>query len=112
MGWDVALKRRLAVPLALMKHKSRKDVKNIKTRILKDEEDLGDLDILIKLAENRDRLDRLVSDIESDPEFVDTDEAKNELDYVNASIQLGLLEVTAELEEIPSSDDLFEEAVA
>lgn len=106
------MKRRLAVPLALMKHKSRRDVKNIKTRILKDEEDLADLDVLIKIAENRDRLDRLVSDIESDPEFVDTDEAKNELDYVNASIQLALLEVTAELEEIPSSDDLFEEAVA
>jgi hypothetical protein len=53
-----------------------------------------------------------MSDIESDPEFFDTDETKNELDYVNASIQLGLLEVTAELEEIPSSDDLFEEAVA
>jgi hypothetical protein len=112
MGWDVGLNRRLAVPLALMKHKSQRDGKNIKTRILKDEEDLGDLDVLIKIAENRDRLDRLVSDIESDPEFVDTDEAKNELDYVNASIQLGLLEVTAELEEIPYSDDLFEEAVA
>jgi hypothetical protein len=106
------LKRTLAVPLALMKHKSRRDVKNIKTRILKDEEDLGDLDVLIKIAENRNRLDRLMSDIESDPEFVDTYEAKNELDYVNASIQLGLLEVTAELEEMPSSDDLFEEAVA
>ncbi len=95
-----------------MKHKSRKDAKNIKTRILKDEEDLGDLDILIKLSENRERLNNLMSDIESDPEFVDTDEAKNELDYVNASIQLGLLEVTAELEEMPSSDDLFEEAIA
>jgi hypothetical protein len=112
MGWDVRLKRRLAVPLALTKHKSRRDGGNIKTRILKDEEDLGDLDTLIKLSENRDRLDHLISDIESDPEFVDTDEARNELDYVNASIQLGLLEVTAELEEIPSSDDLFEEAAA
>ena len=112
MGWDVGLNRRLAVPLALMKHKSRRDAKNIKTRILKNEEDLGDLDILIKIAENRDRLDRLMSDIEGDPEFGDTDETKNELDYVNASIQLGLLEVTAELEEIPYSDDLFEEAVA
>jgi len=112
MGWDIGLKRKLAVPLALMKHKSRKDAKNITTRILKDEEDLGFLDILIKLADNRDRLDRLMSDIENNPEFVDSDEAKNELDYVNASIQLGLLEVTAELEEIPYSDDLFEEAVA
>lgn len=95
-----------------MKHNSSKNIKNIKTRILKDEEDLGDLDILIKLSENRERLNNLMSDIEGDPEFVDTDEAKNELDYVNASIQLGLLEVTAELEEMPSSDDLFEEAIA
>ncbi len=112
MGWDAELNRRLAVPLALLKHKSRKDVKNIKTRILKDEEDLCDLDILIKIAENRNRLDTLMKDIESDPEFVDTDEAKNEMDYINASIQLGLLEVTAELEEIPTSDDIFEQALA
>ena len=111
MGWDVELNRKLAVPLALERLWQHNENKMARSRILKDA-DQQDLRMLMTLADNRVRLERLAEDIDRDPVFEDSEGAKNELDYINASIQLGILEVTGELEEIQSSDEVFEEALA
>ncbi len=111
MGWDVRLDRKLAVPLALGRLWQHDENKMGRSRILKDADE-EDLRMLMALADNRVRLEKLKEDIERDPVFVDTDEMKNELDYINASVQLGILEITGELEEIQSSEELFEEALA
>ena len=113
MGWDVELNRKLAVPFAV-KGLLRKDENRVaRIRILKDSEQDGDgLEFARKLVENRARIDGLLEDISKDPEVVDSPEIGTELDYIEASIQLGLLEITGELEEAPYSDELFEEAVA
>jgi len=102
------LKRKLAVPLAVSKVKNRA----IRTRILKDTEDVDDIRILATLAENRQRLERLVRDLEQDEGFYETEDMANELDYIKASIQLDLLEVAGELEAMPFSEDLLEEVAA
>jgi len=102
------LKRKLAVPLAV----SRVKYRAIRTRILKDTQDLDDIRVLATLAENRQRLERLVRNIEQDEEFFETEDMASELDYIKASIQLDLLEVEGELEGVPYSEDLLEETVA
>jgi len=111
MGWDAGLNRRLAVPFAV-KGLCRKDENRVvRFRILKDsEQDGDDLEFARKLAENRARIDDLLEDIDSNPEVADLPEIETELDYIQASIQLGLLEITGELEGVPYSDELFEEA--
>jgi hypothetical protein len=112
MGWDVELNRKLAVPLAVKGLLRKEENRVVRIRILKDsEQDSDDLEFARKLAENRVRIDGLLEDIENkDPEGVDSPEIETELDYIEASIQLGLLEITGELEEVPYSDELFEEA--
>jgi len=113
MGWDVELNRKLAVPLAVKGLLRKEENRVVRVRILKDsEQDSDDLDFARKLAENRARIDGLLDDINKDQEFVDSPEIETELDYIQASIQLGLLEITGELEEAPYSDELFEEAIA
>jgi hypothetical protein len=112
MGWDVELNRKLAVPLAVKGLHRKEENRVVRIRILKDsDQGSDDLEFARKLAENRARIDSLLEDIESkDPEGVDSPEIETELDYIEASIQLGLLEITGELEEVPYSDELFEEA--
>ena len=102
------MNRKLAVPIAF--GNLQKDHTNRATRIraLKDE-DPEDLKMMLKLAENRDRLQTLMKELDGDPEFAETDDMANELDYVEASVKLGLLEITGELEEIQSSEEIFEE---
>lgn len=113
MGWDVELNRKLAVPFAVKGLLRKDENRVVRIRILKDSEQDGDgLEFARKLAENRARIDGLLEDISKDPEVVDSPEIETELDYIQASIQLGLLEITGELEEAPYSDELFEEAVA
>ncbi len=102
------MNRKLAVPLAVSKVKNRV----IRTRILKDTQDVDDIKFLATLAENRLRLDRLMKDLEGDQDFYETEDATSELDYIKASIQLGLLEIAGELEDLPTSEEIFEEAVA
>ncbi len=102
------MNRKLAVPLAVSKVQDRV----IRTRILKDTEDVEDIKFLATLAENRFRLERLAKELESDREFYETEDITSELDYIEASVQLGLLEITGELEEIPASDEILEAAVA
>ena len=111
MGWDAGLNRKLAVPFAVKGLHRKDENRAVRIRILKDsEQDSDDLEFARKLAENRARIDSLLKDINKDPEVVDSQEIETELDYIQTSIQLGLLEITGELEEVPYSDELFEEA--
>ena len=103
--------RKLAVPLALGRLWQHEENKMARSRILKDADE-EDLRMLMTLADNRVRLEKLNEDIDGDPVFEDTEDMENELDYINASIQLGILEITGELEEIQNSDEVFEEALA
>jgi len=113
MGWDAGLNRKLAVPFAVKGLFRNEENRIVKIRILKDsEQDSDDFEVAMKLAENRMRIDGLLEDINKDPEVVDSPEIETELDYIQTSIQLGLLEITGELEEAPYSDELFEEAAA
>ncbi len=113
MGWDAGLNRKLAVPLALGKLWENHGNRIERARKLRDTEgDREDLRVWMTLADNRVRLERLSQDLEAFPEMADDDDLSDELDYINASIQLGLLEITGELEEIQSSDELFEQATA
>jgi len=105
------LDRKLAVPLALGRLWQHEENKMARSRILKDADE-QDLRMLMTLADNRVRLEKLNEDIDRDPVFEDTEDMKNDLDYINASIQLGILEITGELEEIQNSDEVFEEALA
>jgi len=108
MGWDAGLNRKLAVPIALGNLQDSCASRTTVTRILKDE-DPEDLKMLLRIAENRDRLHRLAQGFDADFEIDESDDLANELDYVEASVQLGLLEITGELEEIQSSEEVFEE---
>jgi len=99
------------VPLALGRLWQHEENKVARSRILKDADE-QDLRMLMTLADNRVRLEKLNEDIDRDPVFEDTEDMKNDLDYINASIQLGILEITGELEEIQNSDEVFEEALA
>jgi hypothetical protein len=112
MGWDAALNRKLAVPLALAGRWDSKGVMMTRSRVLREPEDRDDLRVLMKMADNRVRLERLKFDLDEDPEIVDSDELRDELEYINASVELELLEITGELEEIGSSEEIAEEAFA
>ncbi len=104
------MNRKLAVPLAVKKVHRSGGV--IRTRILKNDDVLDDLDVVTRLAQTKARLDRLCMDIENDPvcrhERPDT---SAELDFLETSIKLDILQLTAEIEESPYSDEIFEDAV-
>jgi hypothetical protein len=108
LGWDAELKRKLAVPLAVRKVKSRA----IKTRILKDSQDVEDIRVLATLAENRLRLDRLEKDIAGDQGFYVTEDMSGELDYIKTSIQVDLLGMEDSLAGVPDSEEILEEVAA
>ena len=111
MGWDAAFDRKLAVPLALGRLWHHDENKMARNRILRDADE-ADLRVLMTLADNRVRLEKLREDLDEESWFDDSEDMQGELDYVNASIKLGILEITGELEEIQSSDEVFEEALA
>jgi hypothetical protein len=110
MGWDAGLNRRLAVPLAV-KGVVEQNHGPLR-RILKSDEDQEDIEVLRKFVDARDQIDSMLRELDKQPEIIGSPEISNELDYINASIQLSLLEITGELEETPYSDELFDEAVA
>ncbi len=113
MGWDVSLNRKLAVPLALGDFGQDHEFRTERSRALRESHmDAEDLRMLMQLADNRIRIEKLREDIEGDPEMDESDELMTDLDYLNTSIQLGLLEITGELEEIQSSEEILEEASA
>lgn len=113
MGWDAGLNRKLAVPLAFGECVPAGGNVLKRLRILRDAcEDVEETDVMRKLAENHNRLELLKEEVESDSEFSCDDEDEIEMDYLKASIQLGLLEITGELEEIPCSEEIFEGILA
>ncbi len=84
-----------------------------RSRVLKEAEgDHEDLRMLMKIADNRVRLERLRFELDEEPEIIDSDELRDELEYINASVELELLEITGELEEMGSSEEIVEEAFA
>lgn len=106
------MKRKLAVPIAVEQSRRNQVDPIFRTRFLRlSDEDSEEHEILAKLADNRARIEALVREMEESPGDFDADDS-NDLDYLKASIQLGLLEITGEMEEIPYSDELFEEAIA
>lgn len=119
MGWDAGLNRKLAVPLVpevspvLDNIWSAHMKRAPKTRALKEsDEDSEDMRIMMKLADNRLRLERLRKELDELSGIDDSGDVMADLDYINASVSLELLEVMGELSELESSDELFDEAVA
>jgi hypothetical protein len=113
MGWDAKVKRRLAVPIALRNIEIHDVNKVTKVRSLKHSaDDMDELSIVSKLAENRLRIEDLQRSIELNPHEVDCNEIINELEFLRADIELGLKEVEAEIEDLPSSEDIVLQEVA
>lgn len=113
MGWDAGLNRKLAVPIALDNLWQNAAAKRTMRRILRETEVYpGDTEIMRKLAENKVRLTRLWDDIKSNPISVESGDVQNDLDYLKTSIQIGLLQTSAELTDVPYSDEVLEEAIA
>lgn len=104
------MKRRLAVPVALSSG-FVSGSNAVRSRRLRIEDDTDDLILLTKISANRGRIERLKEDIETDPTFEACDEEKEDLDFLRASLQLEFLEITGDLEESRSSEELFEEAL-
>ncbi len=93
--------------------KDQRNRPNLLRIIRESDEYSDDADTLRKVAENRMRLDTLMRELEEDfPEDYDPDDFTTELDYIKASVQLGILQLTGELQESHTADELFEEEVS
>ena len=66
---------------------------------------------LSRLAENRERIERLEGEIWQCSN-VDCSEIVNEIDLLRSNIELGLVELAGGLEETPSSEDILVEAMS
>ena len=112
MRWDAKMKRKLAVPIALRNVGAVDPNTMTRTRTLRaSEDDPEGYRILATLAANRARIDRLNEDLEHIQHDVDCADVLNELEYLKADIELGLMEIGAEIGESPTSEDiLLEEA--
>lgn len=106
------MNRRLIVPIAVKDLGAGNVGRMVRTRKLKNGSEDEESELLMKLSENRMRLDRISRELQRHPEDVDTDEIQNELDYLKANIQLGLVELAGEIEELPTSEELVDEALA
>ncbi|MEW5747635.1 MAG: hypothetical protein AB1793_02440 [Candidatus Thermoplasmatota archaeon] len=108
------MKRRLAVPIALCNVGAFGRNTMNKTRKLKaTHDDPDEYHVLAALASNRASIERLAGDIEHLQHEVDCRDVLNELEYLKADIELGLMEVTAEIEDTPAPEDiLLQEAEA
>jgi len=105
------MKRKLAVPIALGGFGASRENRFI--RILKIPDDASeDARVLLTLATNRMMLKNLERDLEAERITLDPDDIAEELDFINASIRVGLLEISEELDQIPTSEQLFQEAIA
>jgi alpha-galactosidase/6-phospho-beta-glucosidase family protein len=105
------LKRKLAVPIALGGFGNRDDNRMIRTLKISDDAS-EDARVLLTLATNRMMLKNLARDIEAERITLDPDDIAEELDFINASIRIGLLEISEELDQIPTSEQLFELAIS
>lgn len=106
------MNRRLVVPIAVKDLGTGSMGRMVRTRRLKTGFDDDESELLRKLSENRLRLDRISRELEVHPETVDTREIQNELDYLKANIQVGLVELSGEIEELPTSEELVADALA
>jgi hypothetical protein len=104
------MKRRSAVPLAIENMNRMVPTRIQKKRKLKTSAvDAETGYILSRLAENRDRIERLEADIWQCSE-VDCSEIVDELELLRANVELGLIDIAGGLEEIPSSEEILAEA--
>ena len=108
------MRRRLAVPLAIKGVNRLGHHKNVIRSTMKLKVSAVDAEsqrLLGKLAENRTRIDDLEREIWECSE-VDCTDIVEEIDFLRANIELGLVEIAGGLEEIPSSDEIIAEAMA
>lgn len=103
--------RKLAVPLAFGEPARSSENRIVRTLRISDDGS-EDARVLLTLATNRMLLKKIERDLEEDRMVFRADDLAQELDMINSSIRVGLLEISNELEEIPYADELFEEAVA
>ena len=106
------MRRKSAVPLAIEDMNVMVPTGIRRKRILK----LSGIDhetyrTLSRLAENRDRIERLEGEIWQCSD-IDCSEIVNEIDLLRANIELGLVELAGGLEEAPSSEDILAEAMS
>jgi hypothetical protein len=106
------MKRRLAVPLAIsdLSHPGQNVMR--KTRKLKvSGVDLESRRLLSMLAENRSRIESLEKDFWQCAD-VDCTEIIEEIEFLRANIELGLVEIAGGLDEIRSSEEILAEGMA
>lgn len=103
--------RKLAVPLALGMSTRSGENRIVRTLKVSDGQS-EDARVLITLATNRMLLKNLERDIEAERITLDPDDIVQELDFINASIRVGLLDISEELDQIPTSEQLFEQAIS
>ena len=109
MGYQ--LKRKLAVPIALGGFGNSEDNRIIRTLKISDDAS-EDARVLLTLATNRMMLKNLERDIEAERITLDPQDIAEELDFINASIRIGLLEISEELDQIPTSEQLVALAIS
>jgi succinate dehydrogenase/fumarate reductase-like Fe-S protein len=110
MGWVAKMMRRLAVPIALRNVGAHDRNKMTKIRTLRaPEDDPLEYHILTKLAETRVRMDRLRRCVDDALPSADCSDILNELEYLKSDIELSLIEIDADIEDAPSSEDILAE---
>ena len=105
------MKRKLAVPIAVGGFGESEENRIIRTLRISDEAS-EDSRVLLTLATNRMLLKSLERDIDAGRIDLDPEDVDQELNFINASIRTGLLEITEELDQMPTAEQLFEQAVA
>lgn len=105
------MKRKLAVPIALGGFENNDQNRVIRTLRIADDAS-EDARVLLTLATNRMVLKSMERDIDAERITLDPDDIAEELDCINASIRVGLMEISEELDEIPTSEQLFQLAIA
>jgi len=104
------MKRKLAVPIALRNVETFDTNTMNRTRTIRgSEDDPVEFEILSKLAENRARIARLWDDVQHGGEGIDCSEIVNELEFLKADIDLSLVEIEADIEDVPSSDEILDQ---
>jgi hypothetical protein len=85
----------------------------VRCRTLRSTEcNLEEFTVLSKLADNRARIEKLENDIALRPESIDCSDIVNELDYLKTSVGIGLTEISVEIEDVPTSEEILAEAFA
>jgi hypothetical protein len=107
------MKRRLAVPIALRSIETHEINRLTKVRNLRpSNEDSNGYSVWARLAENHEMIERLQKSIDLDPQEVDCHDIVNELEFLRADIEIGLTEIEAEIEDLPSSEEILTQELA